>query len=158
MINDIKDYFRFKLYDNSRILVNNLNDVIEEVRLFLDKKIYPYLINNNERIVISDIELVYENEKVIWRITEKDEINNQNTLRLDIYNLKSTFVDNDYIKEIKELKEDYPKELCGMSLVSFMDAISYFIYGSKLIGEPICVFDICMISDNGNNNVVYELQ
>lgn len=158
MINDIKEYFRFKLYENSRVLVNNLNDVIEELKLFLDKKIYPYVTNNEERIVISDIEITYENEKVIWRIVEKDEINNQSTLKLDIYNIKETFIDIEYIKEIKELKEDYPKDLCGFSLISFMDTISYFVYSNELIGEPIDVFNICMLSDNGNNNVVYEIQ
>ena len=158
MINDIKEYFRFKLYENSRVLVNDLNDVIEELKLFLDKKIYPYVTNNEERIVISDIEITYENEKVIWRIVEKDEINNRTTLKLDIYNIKETFIDIEYIKDIKELKEDYPKDLCGFSLISFMDAISYFVYSNELIGEPIDVFNICMLSDNGNNNVVYEIQ
>ena len=158
MINDIKEYFRFKLYENSRVLVNNLNDVIEELKIFLDKRIYPYVTNNGERILISDIEITYENEKVVWRIVEKDEINNQPTLKLDMYNIKETFIDADYIKEIKELKEDYPKDLCGFSLISFMDTISYFVYSNELIGEPIDVFDICMLSDNGNNNVVYELQ
>lgn len=158
MINDIKEYFRFKLYENSRVLVNNLNDVIEELKIFLDKKIYPYVTNNEERILISDIEITYENEKVVWRIVEKDEINNQSTLKLDIYNIKETFIDVDYIKEIKELKEDYPKDLCGFSLISFMDTISYFVYSNELIGEPIDVFNICMLSDNGNNNVVYEMQ
>ena len=158
MINDIKEYFRFKLYENSRVLVNNLNDVIEELKIFLDKKIYPYVTNNEERILISDIEITYENEKVVWRIVEKDEINNQSTLKLDMYNIKETFIDVDYIKEIKELKEDYPKDLCGFSLISFMDTISYFVYGNELIGEPIDVFNICMLSDNGNNNVVYEMQ
>lgn len=158
MINDIKEYFRFKLYENSRVLVNNLNDVIEELKIFLDKRIYPYVTNNGERILISDIEITYENEKVVWRIVEKDEINNQSTLKLDMYNIKETFIDADYIKEIKELKEDYPKDLCGFSLISFMDTISYFVYSNELIGEPIDVFNICMLSDNGNNNVVYEIQ
>ena len=158
MINDIKEYFRFKLYENSRVLVNNLNDVIEELKIFLDKKIYPYVTNNEERILISDIEIIYENEKVVWRIVEKDEINNQSTLKLDTYNIKELFIDVDYIKEIKELKEDYPKDLCGFSLISFMDTISYFVYSNELIGEPIDVFNICMLSDNGSNNVVYEMQ
>ena len=158
MINDIKEYFRFKLYENSRVLVNNLNDVIEELKIFLDKRIYPYVINNEGRILISDIEITYEDEKVVWRIVEKDEINNQSTLKIDMYNIKETFIDVDYIKEIKELKEDYPKDLCGFSLISFMDTISYFVYSNELIGEPIDVFNICMLSDNGNNNVVYEIQ
>jgi hypothetical protein len=156
MINDIKEYFRFKLYDNSRVLVNNLKDVIEEVQLFLDKKIYPYLQENDCRIVISNIELLNEDGKIIWRIIEKDEINNKETKELDIYNI-SEFVDNDYIKEIKELYEDYPKDLCGSSLISFIETIYYFIIKEEFI-TTMDVFGICMLSNNGNNNVVYEMQ
>ena len=156
MINDIKEYFRFKLYDNSRVLVNNLKDVIEEVQLFLDKKIYPYLQENDCRIVISNIELLNENGKIIWRIIEKDEINNKETKELDIYNI-SEFIDNDYIKEIKELYEDYPKDLCGSSLISFIETIYYFIIKEEFI-TTMDVFGICMLSNNGNNNVVYEIQ
>ena len=48
MINNIKDYYRFKLYENCRILVNNLNDPIKEVSMFLDKIIYPFIINNED--------------------------------------------------------------------------------------------------------------
>ena len=156
MINDIKEYFRFKLYDNSRVLVNNLKDVIEEVQLFLDKKIYPYLQENDCRIVISNIELLNENGKIIWRIIEKDEINNKETKELDIYNI-SEFIDNDYIKEIKELYEDYPKDLCGSSLISFIETIYYFIIKEEFI-TTMDVFGICMLSNNGINNVVYEMQ
>lgn len=156
MINDIKEYFRFKLYDNSRVLVNNLKDVIEEVQLFLDKKIYPYLQENDCRIVISNIELLNEDDKIIWRIIEKDEINNKETKELDIYNI-SEFIDNDYIKEIKELYEDYPKDLCGSSLISFIETIYYFIIKEEFI-TTMDVFGICMLSNNGNNNVVYEMQ
>jgi hypothetical protein len=156
MINDIKEYFRFKLYDNSRVLVNNLKDVIEEVQLFLDKKIYPYLQENDCRIVISNIELLNEDGKIIWRIIEKDEINNKETKELDIYNI-SEFIDNDYIKEIKELYEDYPKDLCGSSLISFIETIYYFIIKEEFI-TTMDVFGICMLSNNGNNNVVYEMQ
>ena len=156
MINDIKEYFRFKLYDNSRVLVNNLKDAIEEVQLFLDKKIYPYLQENDCRIVISNIELLNEDGKIIWRIIEKDEINNKETKELDIYNI-SEFIDNDYIKEIKELYEDYPKDLCGSSLISFIETIYYFIVKEEFI-TTMDVFGICMLSNNGNNNVVYEMQ
>ena len=156
MINDIKEYFRFKLYDNSRVLVNNLKDAIEEVQLFLDKKIYPYLQENDCRIVISNIELLNEDGKIIWRIIEKDEINNKETKELDIYNI-SEFIDNDYIKEIKELYEDYPKDLCGSSLISFIETIYYFIVKEEFI-TTMDVFGICMLSNNGINNVVYEMQ
>lgn len=157
MINDIKEYFRYRIYENSRILVNNLKDVIEETKVFLDKKIYPYLKENDERIIISDIELVYEDEKIVWRIIEKNELNDKPTLKLDLYNIKELFMDEEYVKDIKEKYSDYPKELCGVSLYSFMEAISYFVYQDELI-ETLNVCDICMLSNNENNNIVYEIQ
>ena len=156
MINDIKEYFRFRLYDNSRVLVNNLKDVIEEVQLFLDKKIYPYLKENDCRIVMSDIELLFEDEKIVWRIVENNELTKKETKVLNSYNIKE-FVDVEYIKEIKESYNDYPKDLCGVSLFSFMETISYFIFEKEFI-STMDVFGICMLSNNGNNNVVYEMQ
>ena len=156
MINDIKEYFRYRLYDNSRVLVNNLNDVIEELHLFLEKRIYPYLQERDCRIVISDIELLYENERNVWRIIERNEISDKETVKLDIYNIKE-FIDAEYIKDVKELYEDYPKDLCGFSLISFMETISHFVYRDDFI-TTMSVFDICMLSNNGNNNVVYEVQ
>ena len=64
----------------------------------------------------------------------------------------------DYINEIKNSMNDFPKELFGLSFISFMQTISHFIYSDELIDDIINVFDICMISNNGNNNVVYEVQ
>ena len=88
MINDIKEYFRFKLYEECRILVNDLKDVIDETKMFLDNKIYPYLKENNGRIVMYNIELTYENEKIVWRIIESNEINDVETLNIDYFNIK----------------------------------------------------------------------
>ena len=158
MINDIKEYFRFNLYNDNRVLVNSLTDVIDEVSLFLDKKIYPYLKEHDERILINDIELVCEDEKIVWRITEQNEINDKPTLIIDKYNIKDMFIDVEYIKEIKETKTDYPKELCGFSLLSFMKTISYFIYNNNPVEDCLNVFDICVLSYNGTNNIVYEMQ
>ena len=158
MINDIKEYFRFNLYNDNRVLVNSLTDVIDEVSLFLDKKIYPYLKEHDERILINDIELVCEDEKIVWRITEQNEINDKPTLVIDKYNIKDIFIDVEYIKEIKETKTDYPKELCGFSLLSFMKTISYFIYNDNPVEDCLNVFDICVLSYNGINNIVYEMQ
>ena len=102
--------------------------------------------------------MVYEDEKVVWRIVETNEINDKPTIKLDRYSIRDKFLDIEYIKEIKELKEDYPKELCGLSLLSFMECISYFIYRDEPAEEYTNVFDICVISYNGNNNIVYEMQ
>ena len=155
MLNDIKEYFRFRLYEDSRILVNNMKDVISEVQIFLDKKIYPLV--KEQRVVIEEIELIQEGGKIVWRIVEKDELNNIPTLYIDVNNIVE-LLDADYVKEIKEKLNDYPKELCGFSLLSFMETINHFVYSEEKIDDIYNVFDICMLADNGNNNVVYELQ
>ena len=155
LLNDIKEYFRFRIYENSRILVNNMKDVINEVQIFLDKKIYPLV--NDQRIIIEEIELSKEDGKIIWRIVEKDELNNIPTLFIDINNIVE-LLDVEYVKEIKEKLEDYPKELCGISLLSFMETINHFVYNEEKIDDVYNIFDICMLSNNGTNNIVYELQ
>lgn len=155
MINNIKEYFRFRLYEDSRILVNNMKDVISEVQIFLDKKIYP--LANEQRVIIEEIELMREGDKIVWRIVEKDEINNIPTLYIDANSIVE-LLDADYIKEIKEKLNDYPKELCGFSLLAFMETINHFVYSEEKIDDVYNVFDICMLADNGNNNIVYELQ
>lgn len=158
MINEIKEYFRYRLYDNSRILVNDLKDVIEEVQSLLENKVYTFLKDVDERIIIEDIEIVYENEKIVWRIVDANELNGKPTIYLNTEELKDKFISNEYMVEFKEKKNDYPKELFGVSFISFMETLNHFIYKDDLIGKPINVFNICMISDNGKNNIVYELQ
>ena len=155
MINNIKEYFRFRLYEDSRILVNNMKDVISEVQIFLDKKIYP--LANEQRVIIEEIELMREGDKIVWRIVEKDEINNIPTLYIDANSIVE-LLDADYVKEIKEKLNDYPKELCGFSLLAFMETINHFVYSEEKVDDIYNVFDICMLANNGNNNVVYELQ
>lgn len=161
MINNIKDYYRFKLYENCRILVNNLKDPIEEISMFLDKILYPFILNNEEyeRVVVENIEITYENEKFVWRIVENNELNIKSTKELNLYNI-GDLIDGkeDYLNEVKKLMNDFPKELFGLSFISFMQTISHFVYNDELIDDVINVFDICMLSNNGHNNVVYEVQ
>ena len=159
MLNDIKEYYRYRLYENCRILVNNLKEPLNEIYMFLEKKIYPFIKDNGIRIVVEGIEITYENERYVWRIVEENEINYTSTKKLDIYNILDLFDDKDeYINEVKENLETFPKELYGLSFISFMETISHFVFNDELIHDIINVFDICMISNNGSNNVVYEVQ
>lgn len=158
MINDIKEYYRYRLYENCRILVNNLKEPIDELCMFLEKKIYPFIKDNGERIVVENIEIMCENERMVWRIVEANELNDIPTKRLDVYNVLEIFNDKEeYLKEVKESLETFPKELYGLSFISFMETISHFVFSDEPI-ELIDVFNICMLSNNGNNNVVYECQ
>ena len=159
MLNDIKEYYRYRLYENCRILVNNLKEPLNEICMFLEKKMYPFIKDNGIRIVVEGIEITYEDERYVWRIVEENEINYTSTKKLDIYNILDLFDDKDeYLNEVKENLETFPKELYGLSFISFMETISHFVFNDELISDIINVFDICMISNNGNNNVVYEVQ
>ena len=159
MLNDINEYYRYRLYENCRILVNNLKEPLNEICMFLEKKLYPFIKDNGIRIVVEGIEITYEDERYIWRIVEENEINYTSTKKLDIYNILDLFDDKDeYVNEVKENLETFPKELYGLSFISFMETISHFVFNDELIPDIINVFDICMISNNGSNNVVYEVQ
>lgn len=155
MLNNIKEYFRYRLYKNSRILVNDLSDVFGETQLLIDKQIIPYLKNYGGRIIISNIELSFD-EKLKWNIIENGEINTQETKHVNFDNIKE-FITEDYINIIKEKYVNYPKELYGKSLLSFMETINHFVYNIEKIDKEYNVFDICMISNNGENNIVYEV-
>ena len=159
MLNDIKEYYRYRLYEICRILVNNLKEPLNEICMFLEKKLYPFIKDNGIRIVVEGIEITYEDERYIWRIVEENEINYTSTKKLDVYNILDLFDDKDeYVNEVKENLETFPKELYGLSFISFMETISHFVFNDELIPDIINVFDICMISNNGSNNVVYEVQ
>lgn len=154
MLNDIKEYFRFVIYKNSRILVNDLKETFEEVQTCLENQICPYLINNGGRIIISNIELSY-NEKLIWKIIEQGELNIVETKEFDFNNIHE-IITEDYINNFKEKHVLYPKELCVKSLISFMETISHFVYSKDLIDE-VDILGICKITNNGVNNIVHEL-
>lgn len=161
MLNDIKEYYRYRLYENCRILVNNLKEPLDEICMFLNNKIYPFIKDNDDykRIVVEGIEILYEDEKFVWRIVESNEINDTPTKKLDVYNILDLFDDkDDYIQEVRKSLETFPKELYGLSFISFMETISHFVFNDELIDDIINVFDICMLSNNGTNNVVYEVQ
>ena len=161
MLNDIKEYYRYRLYENCRILVNNLKEPLDEICMFLNNKIYPFIKDNDDykRIVVEGIEILYEDEKFVWRIVESNELNDIPTKKLDVYNILDLFDDkDDYIQEVRKSLETFPKELYGLSFISFMETISHFVFNDELIDDIINVFDICMLSNNGTNNVVYEVQ
>jgi hypothetical protein len=155
MINDFKEYFRYRIYDNCRILVNNLDDVIHEVKTFVEKVIYPNISETN-RIVIEGISLMNENNKITWNLVEPNEITNISTIRLDKDNILEIFDKETYAKDF-DMNEGYPKVLYGLSFISFMETIAYFMIQDNLINEATNIFDICILSSNGVNNIVYEL-
>ena len=155
MIEELKNVLRFKLHQNCHILVNDLSEVIDEVSTFVKNKVEPHLKESNERIVSSGVELLYENDKLVWKLFDNDFTN---VLTLDIFNVEHIFKGKEeYMIEIKQKYEHYPKEFYGKSLVCFMEALASIVYGDELIEEEINVFDICLMGNNGKNNIIYEI-
>ena len=155
MINDVKEYFRYRIYENSRILVNDLIEVFEEIHMFIDNQITPYLKEHGGRIIIHDIELSFD-EKLKWNIIESGEINTEKTKYIDFNNINE-FITEDYINKVKERYMIYPKDLCGKVLLSFMETLNHFIYNDEKIDGEHNISDLCILSSNGNNNIVYEV-
>ena len=158
MINDIKDYFRYRIYNNCKILVNNLNDVISEVSMFLDKKVYKFLeeVEDCKCIVVCGIVIELKDNDISWRILEKGETIPGMILELTKENILDVFKDDNYINKTKEMFENYPKELYGLSFISFMETMEYFLMLDDLIEEEIDVFYICKLFSNTTNNIIYR--
>ena len=158
MINDIKEYFRYRLYNNCNILVNNLNDVISEVSMFLDNKVYKFLEDNDDckGIFVYGILIELKDNKISWRILEKGETIPGMILELTKENILDIFKDDEYTNKLKEIFEIYPKELYGLSFISFMETMEYFLMSDDLIEEEIDVFSICKLYSNTINNIIYR--
>ena len=158
MINDIKEYFRYRLYNNCNILVNNLNDVISEVSMFLDEKVYKFLedVDDCKGIIVCGILIEPKDNEISWRILEKGETIPGMILELTKENILDIFKDDGHANKLKETFENYPKELYGLSFISFMETMEYFLMLDDLIGEEINVFDICKLYSNTINNIIYR--
>ena len=159
MLEEIKNVYRYKLYEECRVLVIDLTDVISELKIFLEKKFYPFVKESGKRIFISGIEVVYENDNIVWRIFDRDDIDVENIIRLNQYNIEEHIPGKEeYIIEVKETFKNYPKVFYGMNLLCFTDTLDKFLYTDELIIEPCNVFDICELFNNGENNIIYEIK
>jgi hypothetical protein len=156
MINEIKNVYRFKLYEECRILVNDLTDVITELKTFIDKKFYPFVKEEGKRVVVSNIEISFENNKFVWRLFDRNDLD-ENVIKLNRYDIEDKFPGKDeYFIEIRQTLENYPKAFYCYSFICFIDTIEHVLKGEEL-KETYEVFDICKIEFNGENNIVYEI-
>jgi hypothetical protein len=155
MIEDFKNLFRHMLYKHCNILVNDLSEVIDEVSTFIHEKVEPYIKESGDRLVVHGIELIYDDNKIIWKLFDGDFTN---VLLVDFSNIDYIFEDKgEYILKIKQKYEHYPKEFYNKSFFAFMDALADLVYSSEFIEEELNVFDLCILHNNGENNIIYEV-
>lgn len=159
---EIKDLFRAIIYKECNILINDLSDVITEVELFTYKKLIPYITEHEEckGLLFEDIQLTYENERIVWRQRMKDEIYDPNITNVTIDTINKLFEGSEeFLKELKEEHniENFPKDLYGKAFMCLAKTISIILDKEELY-EMTDIFNIFILANNGHNNIIYEQQ
>lgn len=149
---EFKDYYRFKLYEKTNILVNKLDDVFKEIKIFIDMELKPLLVESEHTsFIFGSIEYVYELDEFKWRIRLNDELDN------------AVCYSKDFIKEDKEfmkmIDEEYnismfPKLLFDEAFLVLTEVVSEYVNKDEL-QDKIEIYDILTIDNNGENNIVY---
>lgn len=151
---NFKELYRFMLYSETGILVNDLTDVFKEINIFIEKKIKPYIIEKEyKKLIFNSIELRYEDNEFKWRIHLDDEILEDGCVYFDNEDFKMD------VKEFKEIIEEcglsmFPKVLYDKAFLIFTKVVSDYI-NNEIIQEKLELFDIMTIDNNGANNVIY---
>lgn len=151
---EFKELYRYRLYEKTHILVNNLDDVFKEIKLFIDMKLKPLLVESDySKFIFDSIEYRYELDEFKWRIHLKDELSDGTSVPYD----------KEFIKEDKEfmkiLEEEYnismfPKILYDEAFLVFTEVVSEFVDRNKLC-DKIEIYDILTIDNNEENNIIY---
>lgn len=150
---DFKEYYRYKLYERTHILVNKLDDVFKEIELFIELKLKPMMIDSEyDAFIFGSIELKYEHEEFKWIIRLKDEISVGNEI----------YYDKEFIKEDKEfmkmLEEHdicmFPKILYDEAFLTLTEVVSEYVNKEEL-QDKLEIYNIMTIDNNGENNIVY---
>ena len=136
---DFKELYRFRLYNKTHILVNNLDDVFKEIKLFIDMKLKPLLVESEySKFIFGSIEFRYELDEFKWRIHLKDEISNGTSIEYD----------KDFIKEDKEFMKSLEEEF-GISMFPKVLYDEAFIVLTEVVSEYVDREELCEESDQG---------
>ena len=154
-----KNLYRGILYRECRILANDLDDIFKEIKLFVDEKVIPYLINNEncDRLIFDGIELVKEEDKYSWSIYSTNDLSKQITTEVTLDDINLIFKGNtEFLKYIKNGHGilNFPKELYGKAFMILAMTVTELLNKSEL-HEEMNLFDIFTISNNGINNIIY---
>ena len=159
-MNDFEKRFDYYLcsvlYQNMKIMVNDINPIIEALKIFIsDIVLTP---KNDVRLVyrLSPFEIYIDKDENIkeYRID-----NNQNydctIINLDLNNVASYFKDekNMYFDKLKENDIIIPKELYGTLFVCLILCINHYIENNEFM-EEVNVHDMFIFSSVDGHNVI----
>lgn len=159
---NIIDLFRFKIFTRCNILVNDMTDVIKEVSKFAYEKVFPYVLETEgcDKLVFDNIEIRVEDKNIKCSKYVKDDIYEVVTTKINIDEINDFFKGKDeFLKELQDNGfNEFPKELYGKAFMCLTEVLSDMLFREELVEEPLNIFDICVLSNNGKCNVVYEVQ
>ena len=160
-MNDFEKRFDYYLcsviYQNMKIMVNDINPIIEALKIFIDDIVLTP--KNDVRLVyrLSPFEIYINGDENIkeYRID-----NNQNydctIINLDVNNVASYFKDekNMYFDKLKEKDIIIPKELYGTLFVCLIISINHYIESNTKFMEEINIHDMFIFSSVDGHNVI----
>lgn len=157
---EFMDLYRYRLYERTWILVNDLNEVFKEIELFIDKKLKPFLKESElDKLIFESIELCFDGEKFEWRIHLEDDIMLDKAEKFNLtFNNITKYIDED--KEfLKSLESDYgismfPKVLYEKAFMVLTEVVSEYVRSDKLQSK-LEITNIMTIDNNDENNIVY---
>jgi hypothetical protein len=159
---NIIELFRYKIFTRCNILVNNMDDVIKEVNKFAYEKVFPYVleIEGCDKLVFDNIEIRVEDKNIKCSKYVKDDIYEVVTTKINMDEINDFFKGKDeFLKELQDNGfSEFPKELYGKAFMCLAEVLSDILFREELIEEILNIFDICILSNNGKCNVIYELQ
>ena len=151
-----KNLFRYRLYERTNILANDLTDVFKEIKIFIDEKVKPELEKGEiDKYIFEGIELRKDGFK--WRINNEEEITDEVKEHITLDEINEKFKGKkEFLKSLEENHgiSMFPQDLYGKSLIVFSEVVTEYINKKELL-DKIELFEILTIDNNGSNNIIY---
>ena len=150
---EIINLLRFKIYNECNVLVIDLSQVIEEIKSFINEKIYGYYDENEfDKMIFGSVELYKEIDKFKWQYHNKEIISETNDIEIRLNEINDLFKGKDEFYDNHGLL-NFPKTLYGNAFMCLMLVISDILESSKLWDETD-IFEIFKLHNNGEFNYI----
>jgi hypothetical protein len=159
---ELKEIFRAKIYKECGILVNDLSDVEKEIQLFVYEKVFPFIKDSEEFIGLTfdGIQIIFDEERDRWRRCMDDDLYDPKIKDVNIDEINNLFKGKEeFLKDLKEKHniENFPKKLYGKAFMCLAMTVTDMVNKDEMY-EYINVLDLFVLSNNGHNNIIYEMQ